>query len=204
MSKTKFKTIFQVALVLIVLGILGWFSYQNYFKSAGTDDDTATTTTEDIISDTEARELLQSATLIVPETTTSVTLKNGTAEFSLGEGLPIPGSVWLGEPMLVTRTDVFTTVVVNSGGTGNFVYLVSFAQDDGDLIFKSSAFLGDRIIVDGIAINELQPDGSYTLDVAILDRKEDEAMAAAPTVPRTLNFLIEDSLIKGDFFNQNQ
>ncbi len=201
MSTTSFKTIIQLAVVLVVLGILVWFGYQNYI-TRDIEAPSATSTPTGIISDADARELLKSATVIVPETTTTATLVNGTAEYPLGEGLPLPGSVVLGDAMLVTPTDVFATLVVNSGGTGNFLYLASFRQEDGDLKFKSSAFLGDRIIIDGIVINELNSNGSYTIDVAILDRETNEPMSVQPTVPRTLNFLIEDGLIKGDFFNQ--
>lgn len=200
MSNTSFKTVIQIVAVLIVVGILIWFGYQTY-TSSGTTELVSTSAPAQILSETQARALLSSATIVVPETTTSVTLVNGFAEYPLGEGLPLSGSVVLGDAILVTPTEVFATIVVNSGGTGNFIYLASFQQQVSALEFKSSAFLGDRIIVDGIAINTLNDNGSYTLDVAILDRKADEPMSVQPRVPRTLNFLIEDGLIKGDFLN---
>lgn len=65
----------------------------------------------------------------------------------------------------------------NSGGTGVFSYL---GLVKASLKSMPTIFIGDRVIIQTISVEQ----GIITVNY--LDRKEDEAMAAMPTVPKVL------------------
>ncbi len=82
--------------------------------------------------------------------------------------------------------DAAVTLVANPGGSGTFTYLAAVIAQDGTAKPVASVLLGDRIIVESIAIE------SGEIIVTLLTREPDEPMAARPTVERKRKFRLRD------------
>lgn len=74
-------------------------------------------------------------------------------------------------------TDVVAITVEDPGGSGAFYYLHALVNEEGVLHDADTAFLGDRIRVEGVSVH----DGVIT--VAMLDRPPGAPYAEAPSVP---------------------
>ncbi len=83
--------------------------------------------------------------------------------------------------------DAAAALVQNPGGTGTFHYLA--VEPGGSHRPAPTVFLGDRVIVDHVAIAH----GRVT--VAYLDRSFGDAMAFPPTVPIVRHFALEDGAL---------
>ena len=82
-------------------------------------------------------------------------------------------------------SDAAAITIENPGGSGTFYYLHAFINQDGDLRDQDTAFLGDRIRVEGVSVHD------QAITVAILDRYDDEPFAATPTRPVIRTFRLE-------------
>jgi hypothetical protein len=195
-KQNNFKTI-TILLLLLVAVVIGGYVYITYlknptFKSLFGDQASSTPVT---LSLGEAEQLLKTATIDLDDVSQGVTLVNGNAEFS-AEDTPIKGSVTLGNIIEIQkvgdRVDVLTTMVVDYGGSGNFVYLVLFENKQGKLVQKSMVLLGDRVKVSEVETgNSIKTGVDYLVDVFILDRGENESMATVPSVPKTINLSVK-------------
>ncbi len=138
-----------------------------------------------------AREMLESASVLIPGLDILVSLNNGRATFEKGE---VRGTVELGNAFAMARSaegaDYLGYIIVNTGGSGTFRYLVLYSMTKQGLIHQDSAFLGDRVKVASIQTVTKPENEEYRVIVTILDRKPDEPMAAPPTVGRELTFTI--------------
>jgi len=83
-------------------------------------------------------------------------------------------------------TDAAVTLVASTGGSGVFSVLSAVLNVDGQAKPVDSAFLGDRIRVQRISIN----DGVIT--VRYLDRRFDQPMSARPTIPVVQRYALKD------------
>lgn len=79
--------------------------------------------------------------------------------------------------------------VVNFGGSGSFIYVGLFEHGTATLMHRDSVFVGDRISLDTVSFER----AGDVLKAVVLynDRKETDAMAAAPTLPKKLVSLIQ-------------
>jgi hypothetical protein len=89
------------------------------------------------------------------------------------------------------KNDAIVLLAQNSGGSGVFVYIGAYVS--GNVAYKGSnaVFIGDRVSPQSVTIGNT---GLITL--TYLDRKEDEAMAASPTVQRTKTFIWKDGQLE--------
>lgn len=118
-------------------------------------------------------------------------LKDGSFEESIAPGSATKIKVQLGQQQAAGDVngdgaeDALVTLVVNSGGSGTFTYLVVVLNEKGTAMPGTPVLLGDRIIVQSLAI---QP-GSVT--VTLLTRKADEPMSAEPKIVITRSFKLQ-------------
>ncbi|MDE2696377.1 MAG: Gmad2 immunoglobulin-like domain-containing protein [Chloroflexota bacterium] len=90
--------------------------------------------------------------------------------------------------------DAAAITVEDPGGSGTFYYLHALVNEEEALHDADTAFLGDRIRVEGVSIH----DGVIT--VAMLDRPPDAPFAEAPSVPVIRTFrLAGESLEELEF-----
>ena len=73
--------------------------------------------------------------------------------------------------------DAAAITIEEPGGSGSFAYLHAFVNEEGELHDADTAFLGDRIRVEGVSIH----DG--VIVVAMLDRPADAPYVEAPSLP---------------------
>jgi uncharacterized lipoprotein YbaY len=83
-------------------------------------------------------------------------------------------------------TDAVVTLIANTGGSGTFSVLSAVLNVDGQAKPVDSVFLGDRIRVQRVGIN----DGVIT--VRYLDRRFDQPMSARPTIPVVQRYTLKD------------
>lgn len=89
--------------------------------------------------------------------------------------------------------DAAVTLVVESGGSGTFTYLALVLNEEGTAKPLPAVFLGDRIVINTIAIQ------SDTIMVTLLTRAPGEPMSEEPTIEATQIFIIQDDqLVKAD------
>lgn len=183
-----------ILVVAVVLALAGALLVNKYKE--------ATYPTDVIEEASNPLELLNKATLVVPDTNTTVTLVDGAAQFVVGSEGSSPGSIVLQDGLFVewkgeSRSDIAAVVAVNTGGTGVFLYLVLFDASGNTLTQKSFEFLGDRIGVTSIGVGELVHGAAdYRITVETLVRKEGEAYAAVPTVEQTRTFYVTDQVLE--------
>lgn len=134
-------------------------------------------------------QLVATAQVVVPDTQTTVTLKDGAAEFNgpAGAGVVANGDQFV----LVTSGEapqVVGTMAVSYGGSGTFHYAVLWRYDEAQsqLVMQDALLLGDRIAVDDVKL------GDGKVEVAMRTRKEGEPLAATPTVAVSKYFSIRD------------
>lgn len=89
--------------------------------------------------------------------------------------------------------DILIPYFANYGGSGSFASLGLFVREGNKgLVLKDSYLLGDRIAIDGVYINGASP--SYTAYVDFRDRRQEDAMAMPPTVPKRLDVAIANHI----------
>lgn len=85
--------------------------------------------------------------------------------------------------------DVLIPYFANYGGSGSFASLGLFAREsEKSLVLRDSYLLGDRIAIDGVYVSGTER--SYVANVDFRDRREEDAMAMPPTVPKRLEVSI--------------
>lgn len=90
--------------------------------------------------------------------------------------------------------DAVAITVENPGGSGTFYYLHALVSEEDALRDVDTAFLGDRIRVEGVSVHD------RVIAVALLDRPPDAPFAEAPSVPVIRTFrLAGESLEELEF-----
>ena len=121
-----------------------------------------------------------------------ITLLNGRSERPLAPGsalveeTAILGTIAYGDLNADDKEDAALLLLRSGGGSGSFIYVALFIS--GPITYKGTdaIFIGDRVSPQNISINN----GIVT--VKYLDREEDEAMAAEPTVSVSREFIYKD------------
>jgi len=174
-------------LIVVLLVILGFVIFKFLKQEPEASVETSEKIEEQVPSTTQTPsvyERLKQTVVKVPESDAESTLSSGSGVFTI-DGFP--GDVLLGDIYAVSDSNIFATLIVNSGGSGRFIYLVWF-EDTGHLLLqKAEQFLGDRITIKSISIS-----GSF-VQVNILDRREGEPFTTAPTVQKSLIFNFENN-----------
>lgn len=153
---------------------------------------------ETSVSSVNENTLLKSVTMIIPDVEASVTLKNGKAVFD------IPHSVGEGTIALLPQvtgkfeeggtTHVAGVFAVDSGGTGQFLYLITFSLVNEVLVQKASLFIGDRIEVSSLSMSDIaSSQGLYRIVLKTLERESDEPFANDPSIETERLFIMVNS-----------
>ena len=94
----------------------------------------------------------------------------------------------------VGGADAAAITIEDPGGSGSFSYVHALVNEEGELHDADTAFLGDRVRVEGVSVH----DGVIT--VAMLDRPPDAPYVEAPSVPVIRRFrLAGESLEELEF-----
>lgn len=150
----------------------------------------------------DSAELLKNignASVLVPETSVTVTLSNGSAPYVDGDtrGTVTLGSLLGGHMTGGGDHDLFVELVVDSGGSGTFHYLALVHMSaPGTLRHTSSVFVGDRVRLQSAVPVSEEASEAYDLVVSYLDRAINEPFAAAPTMPKQLLVTIKNHVIE--------
>ncbi|MEX0933501.1 MAG: hypothetical protein WDZ74_01975 [Candidatus Paceibacterota bacterium] len=189
-------------LILLVLAAYYLFGREREIETVMGDSDSEETRIEDEEnreevkerSDrTEVRERLDSMTVDVPDVDTFATLSGGEVAFDAGAG--VEGYLNLGKAYtLVSNGEVEFALIhatISTGGSGTFDYVFAVRVTDDALTHTGSAYVGDRIIVEGIDA-EPRTGGGFDVSVLMLTRVDGEPLSALPTVPVTLEFSLSE------------
>jgi len=191
------KTIIVIAVIIAIIIIAGSLLLSSSEKDQP-ENDTATTseTNEEttLINDRGSIEIfegLKNATITAPGTDEEIVLINGEGSIEIEPGAASRKNVMLLDHAYATwqkgnRTDIATLLKENSGGSGTFYHLAIFDVQDNIFTKKSEVFLGDRIQVDNMRIDEIEDDSDaeYRITVQTLDREKDDTLSSPPTIER--------------------
>ena len=118
-----------------------------------------------------------------------IMLKNGVFEKDAAPGTPLKEKYTILSNMSAVGdlngdnvNDEAGILILNSGGSGVFAYLVAKIDNEG----TNGVFIGDRIEIKGISIDK----GIIT--VVYMDRGINEPMATTPTISKTRNYIVVD------------
>ncbi len=149
-----------------------------------------------LYTDSQIKSTLDYSTVLIPESEVSVSLNNGIAEYEDSE---IEGTVEVTDPYLSVKTnegyDLFATMTYTTGGVGEFVTLAIFEEEDGEVIFRNSFPIGDRVIVKDIIGPESPQQGAYRVIVEYLDHEFNQSLTESPKIQKRLELEIEDHSI---------
>lgn len=145
---------------------------------------------------------LQSSAIQVPDTTEIASLKDGNADFKVSTDTLTEGSIELGMPVVavnvppeskdsVGHRDVIAPFLVNTGGTGEFLYIMVL-QDLGNVFAERSyAYFGDRIQITSIKTLPADKKGDdYKIVVSYLTHADGEGLASEPTHPKETTLVV--------------
>ncbi len=146
-----------------------------------------------ILTSSQISNLVSKSSVIIPDMDIRVPLQNGNGTFSIDDAT---GAVNVSEPYFSVKTgesyDVYSVMVVNTGGSGEFVNIAQFKVVNGKATYVNSYPIGDRVKVTEIKGPVVSKDGNYKLTVNYLDRPADAPMSDAPTLQKTLELIITD------------
>ena len=189
--------IVQITIALIILGLIV-AAGGIYFGLTGTPKIPKSTTTENKPVSLTLNQI-KSAEYTLPDFGGPFTFNpSGTATTSADEGKGDAGATLTYTATLMSdkttfgdlngdgSPDAVVPVVEQLGGSGSFYYLVAFLNDNGQPKEVATQLLGDRIVVNSIAIK----DGEIA--VAMLDHGPNDGMARA-TMPVTKYFVLQNN-----------
>lgn len=91
------------------------------------------------------------------------------------------------------RDDIAHLLTQERGGTGTFYYLVAALSTDAGPAGTQGYFLGDRILIRGLA-----PGPELSIEVHFADRRPEDPMSAEPTVQRRLRLMLNPGEMRFD------
>jgi len=125
-----------------------------------------------------------------------VQLESGLAEREAAPGsaskikVALLGEVLYSDLNYDTEIDALIFLTYQGGGSGTFIYLAAALYENGKFSGKNSIWLGDRISSPTAEVR------NGLITVSYLDRRNDEPMAAAPSLEQTRYFTVEDSRLQ--------
>lgn len=183
-----------ILLILLILVMLGWF----YMRGAGmfslqvitpspspsgsaSITPSPTTNIETVAPESNGlrAQLLSAAYVEVPgvEPRTVVRLAGDVTEYGDFTNEPEEpfGDIALGPVVLGSQDLMFTTLTINTGGTGNFTYVVAFVPGSNGYQVSGYEWLEDRVIVENFSLSE-----GNIVTVDYLQHGPNQAMAERP------------------------
>jgi hypothetical protein len=155
---------------------------------------TAPQTSPALATGTVLERLSSSAVVKVPDSTFTVNFTSGQKTVQYGDNIKNPeagfGTVTLGNSAAEVNGVIFTTLVVNYGGSGELFYLASFEQSGSNLVMTSSALLGDRIQLQTLSTSNQE------VRVEFMDHAPNQAMVEALTVAVKNTYTYENKTLK--------
>lgn len=177
-----------LAIVIIISFVLVYFFMMNAQLTSSIDEQQSRKNT-----------LLENATLTIPDLQpeTTVKLTGQTTEFRAPDApTDMPGGTATVVGQVVgDDPTMYGIVAVNTGGSGEFFYVVAFEKENGEFVSKGSTPLGDRIQIQNFSF--LEPN---TIQVSYLMHGPDQAMIDAPAVGVTDVYTYEN----GSFIHTSQ
>ncbi|MBP9669546.1 MAG: hypothetical protein KBE09_04640 [Candidatus Pacebacteria bacterium] len=176
----------KILITLVAIAVIGAVAY--YFKPTGA-------TPAALPTDASLAEALRTITINVSEFGgNQVTLVNGESPFPTGTGTSsVPGFVKMSDKRAIVfkgeDADIFTVMHINGGGSGTFQFLTWFTYTGATktLAEKQRLALGDRIMINDVAVNQTAPT-EFDVLVSIKERRATEPMTTEPSQPRVLHF----------------
>ncbi|TXG76480.1 hypothetical protein E6Q11_04430 [Candidatus Dojkabacteria bacterium] len=208
LKKLSYKpAVITIAIALGVLFFIGFKQSEGIdktFVSYGTDVTFQTVERNGIKNKTfenNVKNVMSNTLIKVPGTNQTVSLVNGKADFNEGGA---SGNIMLGDQFAVVKLgennfNVLGNVVVNYGGSGDFVYVVLFHATNQLFQYEDFSNVGDRVPVKSlIPVIEGKPINGYKLDVNYLDRGHTAPMSDTPTFKKTLTLEVKDNKFTND------
>lgn len=194
-----------ILLALLTLVMLGWFymrgagmfslqgitpspSPSSPVSSVSPSTDTMTVTPEQ---NGLRAQLLSAAYVEVPgvEPRTVVRLAGDVTEYGDFTNEPEEpfGDIALGPVVLGNQDLMFTTLTINTGGTGNFAYVVAFVPGSNGYQLSGYEGLEDRVIIESFSLSE-----GNIVTVDYLEHGPNQAMAERPNQKVNLKLRYEN------------
>ena len=144
---------------------------------------------------TQYKSKIENALIMVPDTSTQISLVGGRASYGTDvDGGDVTLVKLLGGATIDPHTShVFADIAVQSGGTGVFHYVALFEIVDGSIRHTSSHFIGDRVVVGSASVVSTD-NRSYGIRINYLNRAPEQAMTDEPTIPQTLDLTVQNAL----------
>ena len=170
------KKLFVIVIILGTIGLL-------YYMRENSNDSPATATVE--TDDRTFRPNASSATFTFDEGT--VTLSQGHFENKddFEETTLLPETAY-GDLNNDGKNDSVVLLARSGGGSGVFIYAAVYISGPINYKGTNALFLGDRIAPEDISI------ANGVVTISYLDRREDEALAAEPTIEVSKQFVYKN------------
>ena len=194
-----------VIVILAIVGYVIWGGTSEYVpKTRGVqetpvDNTDAKETFAPVTKDSTDASLLgklKNSSVSASETGTRVALVNGTAKFTDDA---VKGTITMGDVAVEATVSgskyAITSLSINSGESRTLKYIVLFENKNNTYTDNSYGIVGDRVTITGIradVVSDTNGAEQVVVSVSYLDHDKGEPLSAAPTVPRTKIFVVEN------------
>lgn len=190
--ETKNHNVAIVLAICLVLIVVGAYSFKSTNKKSMTDNKAPAK-----ISANEWLQglLLSGNTITVPGVTPAmeIALQQKTTEFGDEENnnpdTMRQGTVTIGDILTGDQEHIFTTLAINTGGSGEFFYLVAFDSTDMGYKMTSSVPLDDRIVIEILSVE------GDVVSISYRTHGPDQAMVDNPNVQVEKKFKYMDGTL---------
>ncbi|MEX0910376.1 MAG: hypothetical protein WDZ73_01325 [Candidatus Paceibacterota bacterium] len=197
-------------LIIILLFIVGlWGFVVNRVAEEDVDivSEVATTTDSNPFTMTEVGDRLIGEVFRVPGLEAEVVLSKGVTDVDISSSLTGGGTVvYLSSNVVEVKTSgqeyLVAPIAANTGGTGNFLYLILYKKTATGFEQVSDVLLGDRIFLMSLLV-----DDTYIMPqilASTLTRGEDEPLSATPSEEKIIAFEIRDDILMETIYHGEQ
>ena len=195
-----------IVILLVVLGL--WNVIVNGIDQEDEDivSEVATTTGANPFTALEVGDRLIGETFRIPGLEAEVALSKGVTDVEISSSLTTGTVVYLSSHVAEVETGgqeyLVAPIATNTGGTGNFLYLVLYKKTASGFEQTSDVLLGDRIFLMSLLV-----DDTYTTPqilASTLTRAEDEPLSATPSQEAFIAFEIHNDILMETIYHGEQ
>lgn len=193
----KYYIPFLIIILLIVLGLWNFVANRIAQEDEDIVSEVATTTDANPFTALEAGDRLIGEIFRIPGLEAEVALSKGVTDVEISSSLTTGTVVYLSSHVVEVEVNeqeyLVAPIATNTGGTGNFLYLVLYKKTSSGFEQTSDVLLGDRIFLMSLLVDDTYI--TPQILASTLTRAENEPLSANPSEEAVIAFEIKNDIL---------